>query len=194
MLKSLHLIIPCWTMGEIEKPLAHNVALAVASGVGMAGCHGGMCDAFRGSVEWQFVTGGNWVCHPGRDGINYTVNIHNSSSPITEGLSDFKVCSEHYYLHYDPAVEVLASTLFPSYVDYYQHHQQAGHDAGGLDQEFWPGRVFYCSLGHHDDVFDNSPTAEVLMHRGMVWAARGKVFVLEQGLTPDFMENNIKNY
>ena len=40
-LKELHLIIPLWTMGKIEKEQLDPVIKAVASGVGIAGCHGG---------------------------------------------------------------------------------------------------------------------------------------------------------
>ena len=31
--------------------------------------------SFRNNVEWQFMTGGNWVAHPGNDGVEYTVHI-----------------------------------------------------------------------------------------------------------------------
>ncbi|MFW6265117.1 MAG: ThuA domain-containing protein, partial [Bacillota bacterium] len=68
-LKELDLLIPVWTMGEISNEQLEPVIEAVASGVGLAGCHGGLCDAFRNSVGWQFMTGGNWVSHPGGDGI-----------------------------------------------------------------------------------------------------------------------------
>ena len=95
-------------MGEIDTKVRENIVKAVAAGTGLAGCHGGMCDAFRNDVEWQFMTGGQWVSHPGGDGISYEVNIRKGSSPIVEGLEDFPVCSEQYYLHVDPAVEVLA--------------------------------------------------------------------------------------
>src|SRR5690606_19277692 len=80
------LIIPLWTMGEITPPQVKAVTEAVAAGVGLAGCHGGMCDAFRTCVEWQFMTGGQWVAHPGNDGVEYTVNIVKGSHPIVEGL------------------------------------------------------------------------------------------------------------
>ena len=104
-LMGLDLIVACWTMGEIPHEYVQNIAKAVGSGVGLAGCHGGMCDAFRQDTEWQFMTGGQWVSHPGGDGIEYTVNICHGSSPIVEGLEDFPVCSEHYYLHVDPSID-----------------------------------------------------------------------------------------
>ena len=94
-LKELDLIVACWTMGAIRHEYVENVSKAVAAGVGLAGCHGGMCDSFREDTEWQFITGGQWVSHPGGDGIPYTVNICRGSSPIIEGLEDFPVCSEH---------------------------------------------------------------------------------------------------
>ena len=187
------LIVACMTMSEIPKEYARNVSEAVASGVGLAGCHGGMCDAFRQSTEWQFMTGGQWVSHPGGDGVNYTVNVRRGSSPIVEGIEDFEVCSEHYYLHIDPAVEILATTRFPL-VNYY-HASNKPVDMPVAWTKYWgTGRVFYCSLGHHDDVFDKSPSASVLMERGMVWAAEGKSYAKENSLDKSKYENNAKMY
>jgi type 1 glutamine amidotransferase len=112
-LKELDLIVPVWTMGQIKAEQLNPVLEAVRGGVGLAGCHGGMCDSFRDATEWQFMTGGQWVAHPGNDGTQYRVNITDKEHPITAGLPDFDVASEQYYLHVDPAVKVLASTRFP---------------------------------------------------------------------------------
>ena len=187
------LLVSAVTMSELPRDYEKNVSFAVSRGVGLAGCHGGMCDSFRKSVEWQFITGGQWVSHPGGDGITYKVNVHHGSSPITEGLSDFEVTSEHYYLHIDPAIEVLASTRFPL-VNYY-HAANKPVDMPVAWTKYWGlGRVFYCSLGHHDDVFDNSPTAEVLMERGMLWAGDGKQFAVQNDLDPAVFDNMAKMY
>lgn len=186
-LKELDLIVACWTMGSIDHQYVKNIAAAVGSGVGLAGCHGGMCDSFRQDTEWQFITGGQWVSHPGGDGVRYRVNIRHGSSPIVEGLEDFEVCSEQYYLHVDPAVEVLATTRFPI-VPYY-HMSNKEVDMPVAWTKFWGnGRVFYNSLGHHDDVFEKSPQAQVLMERGMLWAAQGRQYVLDHGLTTERFE------
>jgi len=192
-LMDLDLIVSCWTMDEIKDEYVKNVAKAVGAGVGLAGCHGGMCDAFRQNVEWQFLTGGQWVSHPGGDGIGYMVNICKGSSPITRGLEDFKVCSEHYYLHVDPAIEVLATTRFPI-VPYY-HISNKPVDMPVAWTKFWGnGRVFYSSLGHHDDVFDKSPTAHEMMRRGLLWAAEGKEYAAMNQLTTNRYENEAKMY
>ena len=180
-LKTLDLIFPLWTMGQITNEQRAAVSMAVASGVGLAGNHGGICDSFRNDVEWQFMCGGNWVAHPGNDKTPYRVNIKNSSSPITLGIKDFDVASEQYYLHVDPAVEVLATTSFP--VANGPHITNKHVDMPVAWTKMWGyGRVFYTSLGHHDDVFD-IPEAEELLRRGLLWAAEGKKIAVANGTT-----------
>ena len=180
-LKKLDLVVPCWTMGEIKHEYVVNLCNAVAEGTGLAGCHGGMCDAFRNDTDWQFMTGGQWVAHPGNDGVRYTVNIHHGSSPIVEGIDDFEVCSEQYYLHIDPAVEVLATTRFPVYPSFHSSNKPV--DMPVAWTKYWGcGRVFYNSLGHHADIFENYPEAATLMLRGMLWAGEGKAYAATHGL------------
>jgi type 1 glutamine amidotransferase len=172
-LKGLDLIVPVWTMGEIDKQYAKNVSEAVQSGVGIAGCHGGMCDSFRNNVDWQFMTGGQWVAHPGNDGVEYVVNIKSSSSSLLEGIEDFAVKSEQYYLHIDPAVEVLATTRFPIVEG--PHSLNGAVDMPVVWTKRWGvGRVYYCSLGHHADIVA-MPQVTLMMRRGFLWAAEGKV-------------------
>jgi type 1 glutamine amidotransferase len=168
-LKGLDLIVPLWTMGEIKKEQRAPVLAAVQSGVGLAGCHGGMCDAFRQDVEWQFMTGGQWVAHPGGADVTYAVKIVDRQHVITEGLEDFEVTSEQYYVHVDPANHVLATTRFPT-VD-------GPHAANGpvdvpvsWTRRWGEGRVFYSSLGHVAATAREAGPHE-LMRRGMLWAA-----------------------
>ncbi len=192
-LKALDLIVPCWTMGELSDEYSVSVSNAIGSGVGLAGWHGGMCDAFRTDTRWQFMTGGQWVSHPGGDNIEYTVNINHGSSSITEGIEDFPVKSEHYYLHIDPSVEVLATTRFPC-VPYY-HISNKPVDMPVVWTKYWGhGRVFYSSLGHKDKVFADSPAAQTLMERGLLWAAAGKDFAVKNKLTVDRFLNDAQMY
>lgn len=168
-LADLSLIVPVWTMSEIEKEQAQNVCAAVASGVGLAGCHGGMCDAFRENVDWQFMTGAQWVAHPGNDGVDYGVRII-SDDPLVAGVGDFTVRTEQYYLHVDPAVKVHAVCDFPL-VD--GPHAPNGPVAMPVvfTKRWGEGRVYYNALGHQRNVIDQGPAAE-LMRRGLLWAAR----------------------
>ncbi|MDQ3441122.1 MAG: ThuA domain-containing protein, partial [Planctomycetota bacterium] len=53
-LKQLDLIVPHWTCGKLTPEQSKGVSEAVKSGVGLAGLHGGLCDAFRNDTTWQF--------------------------------------------------------------------------------------------------------------------------------------------
>jgi hypothetical protein len=191
-LQTLDLIVPQWTMGELTKERAEAVSAAVGAGTGLAGLHGGMCDSFRTNVLWQFMTGGNWVAHPGGDGVEYTVNIKNSSSPLVAGINDFVVHSEQYYLHVDPAVEVLATTRFPTVTWYHSANRPV--DMPVLWTKRWGlGRVFYCSLGHHADIVQMPEVTEI-MTRGFRWAGDGKRDAQQQGLNADVYQNSGKMF
>mgnify|MGYP001432928334 CR=1 FL=1 len=170
-LATLDLIVPVWTMSQISKEQSEAVAAAVAGGVGLAGCHGGMCDAFRENVLWQFMTGAQWVAHPGNDGVRYGVRMV-SDDPLVAGVPDFEVCTEQYYLHVDPAVKVHAVCDFPLV--------EGPHAANGpvampvVFSKMWgQGRVYYNALGHQANVIESGPAAE-LMRCGLLWAARGR--------------------
>ncbi|MFW6410196.1 MAG: ThuA domain-containing protein [Halanaerobiales bacterium] len=173
-LKKLDLIVPHWTMGEIEEEQLEPVLKAVESGVGIAGIHGGMCDAFRESVRWQFMTGGQWVAHPGGDNTDQMIYINKaSSSPIVKDIDDFEVSSEQYYMHVDPAVDVLATTRFP--VEDGPHSANGKVDCPVVWTKYWgEGRVFYNSLGHHADIVEIEEVT-TLMRRGFLWAAKKEV-------------------
>jgi len=163
------LIVPIWTMGEITGPQLRALVDAVNSGVGLAGCHGGMCDAFRAEPEYQFMTGGQWVAHPGDDGVPYEVKIVNPEHLLTKGLSDFQVVSEQYYMHVDPANKVLATTRFPTAPG--PHSPNGEFDMPVIwTRTHGNGRVFYSSLGHDPSVIEAQPSLE-LMRRGLLWAA-----------------------
>src|SRR4051812_35916886 len=171
-LMQLSLIVPIWTMGKITNEQANPVFKAVQSGVGIAGCHGGMCDSFRTNTEWQFMTGGQWVAHPGNDGVRYTIKIRPQKSPITEGIKDFSVASEQYYMHVDPAIKVLATTRFPTPGADGPHVPNGDFDMPVLWTKLYgKGRVFYSSLGHQANIVEAEPHLTI-MRRGFNWAAR----------------------
>jgi hypothetical protein len=172
-LARLNLIVPIFTMSSItpaqRKPVTDAVSI---HGVGLAGCHGGMCDAFREDTEWQFMTGGQWVAHPGNDGLRYTVRINrNNPHPITDGLSDFEVVSEQYYLHTDPGNNVLAYTDFPTAGADGPHAANPCAMPQVWTKTYGAGRVFYTALGHNRKVLEAAEPYEIC-RRGFNWAAR----------------------
>jgi type 1 glutamine amidotransferase len=165
-MQSYNLIAQVFTMSTITREQEQGLLNAIRGGVGFAGWHGGAADAFRNNTEYQFMVGGQWVAHPGNI-IPYRVNITNHEHPITAGLTDFGMRSEQYYMHVDPAVQVLATTTF------------SGEYADWIDGVVMPvvwtkrygkGRVAYSSLGHVASDFD-VPQACEITRRCMLWAS-----------------------
>ncbi len=166
-MNTLDLVVPCWTMGEITSEQEQGLLDAVSGGVGIAGWHGGLCDSFRNNTAYQFMTGGQWVEHPGGI-VDYTVNITRPDDPIVAGLGDFSMHSECYYLHVDPSNEVLATTTFSGEV----YPWIAGCVMPAVwKRRYGSGRVFYSSLGHVAADFDVPEVIEITK-RGCLWAAR----------------------
>lgn len=161
------LIIPAITMSRIEREELTNLLAAVRAGSGLAGFHGLMCDTFRNEPDYQFMTGGQWVAHPGNI-IDYQVNISAPDDPIMAGIGDFPYRSEQYYMHFDPSVEVLATTTFSG--DVFE-------EINGVvmpvvwKRRYGKGRVFYSSLGHVAEEFQ-VPQMRTIFERGALWAAR----------------------
>jgi uncharacterized protein len=167
LLTSMSLIVPICTQIKIEKDELANLTQAVRGGVGLAGFHGGMGDSFRDAVDYQFMTGGQWVAHPGGI-IDYRVNITRPDDAVMQGIGDFDYRSEQYYMHVDPANEVLATTTFSG--------EHAPWVEGVVMPVVWKrrygtGRVFYSALGHVAKEF-NVPQMRSIFERGMAWAAR----------------------
>ncbi|NME68085.1 ThuA domain-containing protein [Flammeovirga aprica] len=169
VMKETDLIIQSWTMDKISKEQAKALTTAVKNGTGFAGCHGGMADAFRNDVEYQYMVGGQWVAHPGNK-RDYQVNITAKNDPVVKGLKDFSVSTEQYYMHVDPNVKVLATTTFSG-----EHNSWI---KGAVMPVAWKkyygnGRVFYLSIGHAPEDFDVEPALKILM-RGFQWAGGSK--------------------
>jgi type 1 glutamine amidotransferase len=114
-------------------------------------------------------------------------------------MEDFFVTSEQYYMHVDPAVNVLATTRFPigngpfEAQDSAELEPQSGFGTWNFDPKgatagphvgnkavdmpvvwtkmFGKGRVFYSSLGHVAKTVSEKPVLE-LMRRGFLWACK----------------------
>ena len=166
LLANLSVVTPIWTMGVIDADQFDGLSKAVAAGVGLAGWHGGMADAFREHLGYQYMVGGQFMGHP--DGIKeYEVNMVATDDPITEGIEDFSVRSEQYYMHTDPGNDVLATTTFQTESNPWVN----GTVMPVIWKRHWgEGRVFYSSLGHKASEFDQFEVTEI-QRRGICWAS-----------------------
>jgi type 1 glutamine amidotransferase len=161
------LIVHNVTMDTITSEQCLGLRAAVEAGVGLGGWHGGLGDAYRDNTEFQFLVGGQFVAHPGGI-IEYDVHISRPEDPVMEGVEDFTVHSEQYYLHVDLSNEVLATTVIDG--------GDASWVKGCVMPVVWKrtwgkGRVFYSALGHSTAEFD-VPEVRTILERGLLWASR----------------------
>jgi uncharacterized protein len=181
IMDSIDLVMQIFTISQITKEQEKGLLEAIEkNGTGMAGWHGGMCDAFRNNPDYQFMTGGQWVAHPGGV-IDYSVKITNHKDEVTKGLKDFNMHSEQYYMHIDPNVKVLATTKFSGITDSWID--------GCTMPVTWKkmhgkGRIFYTSVGHNVDHITKVPDAIEMLKRGIKWASASKYLPAEKWMSP----------
>ncbi|MBI1337698.1 MAG: ThuA domain-containing protein [Phycisphaera sp.] len=168
------LVVPIWTMDSTGTKIG-GLMKAVAAGVGLAGFHGGIIDSFRNNTEYQFMTGGQWVAHPGGCIPEYRVDIVDQDHPITQGIGHFTLKNtEQYYCHTDPANHVLCTTTF--YHEGVEEGAKGKYRLGTVMPYAWTrrwvkGKVFVAAWGHTFADFD-TPEAKEIVRRGMLWATR----------------------
>ncbi len=164
---SMDLVVPLITNDEIERDVVLRLTAAVRHGTGLAGPHS-PTTSFRKSVEYQFLFGAQWVAHPGGI-IDFRVDVAKPGDPLMQGIEAFDYRSEQYYLHYDPSIEILATTTFTG------AHEPA--TAGVImpvvyKRQFGAGRIFYSALGHSPEELAH-PEGRTILRRGLLWATRG---------------------
>ncbi|MFC1405500.1 MULTISPECIES: ThuA domain-containing protein [Streptacidiphilus] len=170
LLAGTDLVVQCWTMGEITGPQAAGLSRAVRAGTGFAGWHGGIVDSFRGETAYQLMTGGQFVHHPSGF-VTYRVRPvpERAHHPALGGITAFTITTEQYYLHLDPANDVLAVTDFEDDPD---NPGLAGTVMPVTWTRRWgAGRVFVTTLGHNLADLE-TPQVDTMIKEGMAWATR----------------------
>lgn len=159
------LVVPVITDGSLAPEKMNNLIAAIRAGTGLAGYHMGLATTFRASVPFRYAASVYWVQHPGNI-ITYRVDMRESE--LLAGIGSFEHTSEQYYLNYDPAIDVLATTTFSGEFHPWRKDVVMPVVFTTMHDQ---GRVFYSSLGHTADELVG-PVREIL-RRGLVWAARG---------------------
>ena len=170
-MQSKDLVVQCVTMADMTGDQERGLLNTVKGGVGFSGWHGGVIDSFRSNTEYQWMTGGQWVAHPGNFIPSYEVHIV-ADHEITQGIESFTLSdTEQYYCHTDPGNYVLATTTFSG-----EHGETSLYQAGTVMPYAWTrqygdGRVFIAAWGHTHKDFEVE-AARTIVLRGMGWAAR----------------------
>ncbi len=167
------LIVIGWTQSATTEDLSERAEQrlheAVTTGTGLAGWHG-MAASFRSSLQFSLIAGASFLDHPGGEGVPvpYEINIVDREHPVSAGVESFEIASEQYYMHLDPDVHVLANSTFSG-----EHWPWiAGAVMPAAYVRAWgDGRVFYSSPGHNPEEL-RIPGAELLVRKGLAWAAR----------------------
>jgi uncharacterized protein len=162
------LVVPIVTGGALDREKGERLSAAIRAGTGLAGYHMGLATSFRDCVPFRYVASCYWVAHPG-DIITYRVDVTRPDHPIMAGIESFKHTSEQYYLNFDPAVEVLATTTFSGAFHPWRKDVVMPVVFTTTHGE---GRVFYSSLGHTADELE-IPHVRTILQRGLLWATRG---------------------
>ncbi len=108
------------------------------------------------------------------------MKITQPDNDLVAGIDDFDVTSEQYYLHVDPANDVLATTT-TDVVTWYHSPNGPVEMPVAWTRQWGLGRVYYNALGHKADVIAGGPAHEML-RRGLVWAAGSRAAARGQDL------------
>ena len=163
-LDTLALVVPNWTMGSLDPDAEGALVGAVERGLGLVGTHGGMGDAFRGSLAYQWLVGGQFVGHPG-DVCPHRVTFDPGSALLGD-LPAAELTTERYVMLIDPAIQVHASLTFGAdplpWLD-------GVRVPVAWTRRWGAGRVAYLSVGHRVDDL-REPTLTIAFDRLAGWA------------------------
>jgi uncharacterized protein len=177
------LIVQCVTMSEIARDQVQGLRDAVEAGTGFTGWHGGIADSFRASSDYLQLVGGQFATHPSRSPdllvenseennyLRYTVELTElgRQHPITEGIEDFELTTEQYWVLHDDLNDVLATTTHPTQ-PWHPWHRPIVSPA--IWTRLWGrGRIVVTTPGHSPDILEN-PSVRKIIERGMLCATR----------------------
>lgn len=181
-MEATDLIVQSVTMSDISGDALKGLRRAVERGTGLAGWHGGIADSYRNSSDYLQLIGGQFATHPskhpdsceGDDSDNflcYTVDLTDlgRGHQIMDGLEDFTLRTEQYWVLTDDLNDVLATTTHPVQ-PYHPWHRPITSPAVWT-REWGAGRVFVATPGHSPVVLRDI-NVRTIIERGMLWASR----------------------
>ena len=146
-----------------EAKLKQNLLDFVRQGKGLAGIHSAT-DTYKKWKEYNDMMGGAFVSHPWHQKV--PLKNLDPESPVNAAFerAGFEVTDEIYQFRNDTALAKERRTLLA--LDGAKMDLSKGNRADGSYPVSWVdsygrGRVFYCSLGHRDEIYWN---ARVLKH------------------------------
>jgi type 1 glutamine amidotransferase len=179
---TVDLIVQTNTMSTIEPDEFAGLRRAVERGTGLAGWHGGIADSYRNTSDYLQLIGGQFACHPGKrpedrtgeqsdNYVPHTINMLPAAAahPITEGIADFELVTEQYWVLHDDYNDVLATTT--QAVRPWDPWTRPVTSPAIWTRQWGDGRIFVSTPGHRVDIV-TIPQVRTIIERGLLWAAR----------------------
>ena len=179
---TVDLVVQVNTMNTIEDAEFRGLQRAVINGTGMAGWHGGIADSYRNNADYLHMIGGQFAHHAGKDPaervgdqsdnyIPYTVHItdYGRTHPITQGIDDFDLVTEQYWVLSDEYNDVLATTT--QSVRPWDAWNRPVTAPAIWTRQWGNGRIFVSAPGHRLEIVESQPVRTII-ERGMLWASR----------------------
>jgi len=181
-LRTVDLIVQANTMTSIEGPEFLGLRAAIERGTGLAGWHGGIADSYRNNSDYLQLIGGQFASHPGKhpdertgeQSDNYVPHVIQMTAaaaehPITQGITDFELVTEQYWVLHDDYNDVLATTT--QAVRSWDPWTRPVTSPAIWTRQWGAGRIFVSTPGHRVEILQN-PNVKTIIERGLLWASR----------------------
>ena len=182
VMDSIDLVVQVNTMSTIAKEEFDGLQRAVLAGTGMAGWHGGIADSYRDNADYLHMIGGQFAHHAGKhpdervgeQSDNYipcTVHVTDlgREHPIMQGIDDFDLVSEQYWVLSDEYDDVLATTTQEARA--WDAWNRPVTSPAIWTRQWGQGRIFVSAPGHRIEIVESQPVRTII-ERGLLWAAR----------------------
>jgi type 1 glutamine amidotransferase len=181
-LRTVDLIVQANTMTSIEWPEFLGLRGAIENGTGLAGWHGGIADSYRNNSDYLQLIGGQFAAHPGKhpdersgeQSDNYVPHLIQMTAaaaehPITQGITDFELITEQYWVLHDDYNDVLATTT--QAVRPWDPWSRPVTSPAIWTRQWGAGRIFVSTPGHRVEVLQDT-NVKTIIERGLLWASR----------------------
>ncbi len=164
-LKAYDGVIFANTTGDLPLPDRQGFLNWIADGHAFIGMHAAS-DTYHGFPPYVEMLGGEFQTHGAQAGIECLVQ--DTNAPATKHLGEaYCIEQEEVYIikNYDPSKvhELLVLDKHPN------HKKQLGHFPVAWVKEYGKGKVFYTTLGHREDVWENERYKKHILG-GIKWA------------------------
>lgn len=176
------LIVQCNTMNSIERDEFYGLSNAIINGAGYGGWHGGIIDSYRNTSDYLHMMGAQFATHAGvapelrigEQSDNYVPFVVNfleqaKTHPITQGIEDFEICTEQYWILTDPYIDVLATTT--QKIRPWDPWNREIVFPVIFTRKWGKGKIFVSTLGHRLEILEVEQV-NTMIKRGLLWASR----------------------